>query len=426
MKHRISLFSFMTLALLSISLSGCFEDECTSTITYRIWEPVYMETADIRQDISIESARPMQEPGNIYYYQDYLLINERGEGVHIIDNHDPASPQAIGFVKVPGAQNMAVRNGVMYVDNYIDLLALDLSNPAQPSLLNRVEDVFIDNYYYSNFGYIVEYKETEQTETRECASFNDQPVLWENNVLFVDMAFDATAGSVATAANNAVGVGGSMAQFTIAKSHLYVVDDWTLKVFDLAQAEQPELANTVDVGWGIETIFPYGDNLFIGANDGMYIFDNNNPTAPFQLSKFEHAQACDPVFVKGNIAYVTLRDGNQCQNFFNQLDVVDITNLSDPKLLATHQMHNPHGLSVVDDAIYICENDEGVKVFDVTEVDKIGDRLLDQLKGFNAYDVIGLGGLNVAMVIGDDGLYQFDITDRAHPRKLSVLPVQKQ
>ena len=43
----------------------------------------------------------------------------------------------------------------------------------------------------------------------------------------------------------------------------------------------------------------------------MFIYDNTNPQAPYFLSRFQHAEACDPVFVEGDYAYVTLRESVQ-------------------------------------------------------------------------------------------------------------------
>lgn len=420
------LFSFLCVAFLAASLTSCLEDECSATRTYTIWEPVYMEIDDIRKDIEMEEPRELKNPGNIYFYQDYILINEIEEGIHIIDNANPSNPQNLAFVKVPGSRDMAIRNDVLYVDNYIDLLSIDVSNPKQPTLIDRCEDVFIDYYYYSDLGYIVNYEPTQLMEEVECGEnevWNDW--FFSGGVLLVNTSFDMTRAANESSGNvaNLVGVGGSMARFTIAHNHLYVVDDWQLKVFGLQNATKPELANTVEIGWGVETIFPYGNNLFMGAVDGMYIFDNSDPTTPYQISKFEHAQACDPVFIKDEIAYVTLRDGLTCQNFTNQLDVVDVSDLMNPTLLATHQMHRPHGLSVVDNSLYICEDDQGVKVFDRSEHDQVGDKLLTHQTGFQAYDIIALGAKDLAMIIGEDGLYQFDISDRSKMNQLSVIPV---
>ena len=52
----------------------------------------------------------------------------------------------------------------------------------------------------------------------------------------------------------------------------------------------------------------------------MYIYDNSNPHNPTYMSQFEHAEVCDPVFIEGNFAYVTLRSGSRCNGFQNQLD----------------------------------------------------------------------------------------------------------
>ncbi len=217
-----------------------------------------------------------------------------------------------------------------------------------------------------------------------------------------------------------------MARFTIAATkYLYVVDEYNLRVFDLTQATAPTQAAVVSVGWGIETIFPHGDNLFIGSNNGMFIYSIANPLQPAQLSRFQHAQACDPVFVSGDIAYVTLRGGTVCQNFTNQLDVINISDLRNPRLIKSYAMTNPHGLSVVNDVLYICEGTEGLKVFDASDVNKITQNLLDHEKGFNAFDVIVLPHNNVAMVIGEDGFHQFDASDPTNLRKLSVLGINR-
>jgi hypothetical protein len=152
----------------------------------------------------------------------------------------------------------------------------------------------------------------------------------------------------------------------------------------------------------------------------MYIFDNSVTTAPEQLSVFRHATACDPVFVDGNIAYVTLRNGTECETFTNQLDVVDVTNLTDPVLIKSFSMHNPPGLSKLNNALYICENKQGVKIFDATDPATMGNEQIGKMTGFQAYDIITLQG-GLAIVIGEDGLYQYDITNPEAPRRLSNL-----
>jgi len=235
---------------------------------------------------------------------------------------------------------------------------------------------------------------------------------------------NANSGKVSGASvANANGVGGSMARFTLMDHYLYTIDRSSLRVFDVKNEAKPNQVSTTQIGWNIETIFPYENNLFIGSQNGMFIYDASNPLEPLQLAVFQHAQACDPVVVEGDLAYVTLRDGTECQNFNNQLDIINIKDLRNPKLLKSHGMHRPHGLSVVDGIIYLCDDDEGLKVFDAKDYNNLD--LQSHLKHFRAYDVIALPWLNRAIVVGKDGLYQFDITNPAKLKELSRIPVSK-
>jgi len=408
---------------------SCTQDLCDRTSTFVRYEPVYLQVDEIRKDIQIQGAQPLNNPGKLYYYNDYIIINERREGLHIIDNRDPETPQNMAFVKIPGNIDMAVKNGVLYADNYIDLLAIDIQNPTEPKLISRTEDVFNSLGLNQDLGHLVYYEETTVTQEINCTDTRwGNPWFFEGDVLFTD-ALESSANGAGAPTNNAglpasTGIGGSLAQFTLTKNHLYVVDSWDLKVFNVADCNNPDFVNTVNVGWGIETIYPYLDNLFIGAADGMYIFDNSNPLTPRFLSKFEHARACDPVVVDGDIAYVTLRDGTTCQGFNNQLDVVDVSTLTRPELLKTYPMDNPRGLAVRDKKLYLCDGDSGLKSYDVTNWETIDENQLTHIKGFSTYDVIALPN-DLLLVIGEDGFYQFKIENEKDLKEISLIPVER-
>jgi hypothetical protein len=422
MKTIPTFYYLIGLLSLALALPSCIKDTCEATTTFQAYEPVYVKPADFRHAIEFEAPKDLENPGKIYVYQDILLINERGAGIHLIDNSNPEAPQPFGFLNIPGNVDMAVRGNMIYADNYVDLVAIDITNPDSPVFAGRTEEAIPSHNFDEELGYLVRYEEVPMTEEVDCDSYTGNS-FWRDGTLFIDVAAGGVAQDFANeSAGQAqdVGVGGSMARFTLAQDHLYVVDEHRLHVFGLSATPEPEKINVVDIGWGIETIFPYGDKLFIGAANGMYIFDNSVPTAPEQLSVFRHATACDPVFVDGNIAYVTLRNGTECETFTNQLDVVDVTNLTDPVLIKSFSMHNPHGLSKLNNALYICENEQGVKVFDATDPATVGNEQIGKMTGFQAYDIITLQG-GLAIVIGDNGLYQYDITNPEAPRRLSNL-----
>ena len=408
----------------SLFLTSCLEDKCTSVRTFIQFDPVYIPVDSIRPGIQVDGPRELKEPGNIYYYKNYLLVNERREGVHVIDNTDPSSPANIGFIEIPGNLDMAVKDDVLYADLYLDLVAIDISDPMHAAILGRTDGVFASYYpLIEEAGYVVNYVQRERTVEVDCDDWRwGQPVFFDADVAFVDSRVGLNSSTAGSAIAEATGVAGSMARFTLAKGHLYALDDYRMRVFDIA-ASEPELKNTVDVDWGIETLFPYGDHLFIGANAGMFIFDNSSPTSPHLIAEFQHATSCDPVFVTDDVAYVTLRSGNFCQGFTNQLDVIDVSDIDDPSLIRSYQMQNPHGLSVVDETLFLCEGQFGLKVFSTENNTRIDENMLEQIVGLHGFDVIALNNGDHVIVVGQEGIYQFDASDRSNLVQLSRIEV---
>jgi len=137
----------------------------------------------------------------------------------------------------------------------------------------------------------------------------------------------------------------------------------------------------------------------------MHIYDNTNPELPTYISTYSHINTCDPVVVQDDYAYVTLRSGTTCDNFTNQLDVIDIKDVNNPKLVKTYPMQNPHGLGINGTCLFIAEGDYGLKVFDASDVLKIGENQIAHHDDVHALDVIPLD--DVLFMIGKDGLHQY-------------------
>ncbi len=410
------------------ALSGC-TDTCKETRTYRRYTPVTFTANQLRQGVQTEVPQPLVNPGKIYAKDQFLFINELKEGIHIIDNHDPAVPKPVAFIRIPGNGDMAIRDNILYADSYMDLIAFDISNPASIQLVKRVQSVFPSGsfeggwwsydvtsqiLYDQKVSYVTE---TFDTNCEENVSPNRG---WVTDIFFSAQA-SASFDNSGSAPTN--GVAGSMARFALYNDYLYTVNQSALQLFNIKTPAEPQIGSQVQLGWGIETIFPYKDKLFIGSQSGMHIYDNANPEKPTLLSVFQHARVCDPVVVHDNIAYVTLRSGNQCGGFTNQLDVVDISNLLNPRLLKSYPMRNPHGLGVSYPNLFICEGAYGLKSFDMRDAVSIDKNLLQYIDNLNAYDVIPLE--KSLLLIGKDGFYQFDVSNPRQMRQLSHIPVSR-
>jgi hypothetical protein len=232
--------------------------------------------------------------------------------------------------------------------------------------------------------------------------------------------FSACSSSSESAAPVTTGTGGSMARFTIAGDYLYTVSNTDLNVFDIRQTANPTSTGKVRLGFGIETIFPYNNHLFIGSQTGMEIYSLATPASPEHVSSYPHVQSCDPVVVQGNFAYVTLRDGAPCRNGENLLDIVDISNPRFPRSVNAFPLQNPHGLGIDRDRLFITEGDFGLKVFDVTEPTE--PSLLQFIPDIRTYDVIPRNKL--LLVVGKDGLYQYDYSRADSLQLLSSLVIE--
>jgi len=430
---KMKFFFAPVLILLASTLlwTGCVKDRCQLTQKYKRWDPVYMQLSDIRVDIHTDGAKAMKNPGKMWFYNNYIFINEQKEGIHIIDNTDPANPVKLAFINIPGNVDIAVRDNMMYADNYMDLLTINITDPTNPVLVKRNENAFPFFYEDPSAGWLVDYKPTDVTEVIDCDNqFWGNPWFRNGGGIFAmeDLAVTANGNSVNTAPGGfsaaTQSVGGSLSRFTMNGDYLYIVDQSNLHAYDISSPANPSKASSTAIGWGIETIFPYDNKLFIGSQSGMLIYDLSNPTTPTYLSTFAHATMCDPVFIQGNTAYVTLRNGTECQGFENQLDVVDISNLTAPYLVKTYPMTHPFGLSVRDNILYLCDGEAGLKVFDVTDRNTISNHLLDNVKDFDTYDAIALPGSQNVMVIGKGGFYQFDATDNTDLKQISLIPVE--
>jgi hypothetical protein len=296
----------------------------------------------------------MNATGKIYFKDGYMYVNEPGKGVHIINNLNPSDPIAVKFLKIPGNYDLAIKGNTLYADSYVDLVAFDISTISNIKEVNRLEGIFRN---YQVLGYSIdanccvitrfEEKEIVHISESNCSS---QMEPW-GGFLFADgmvlrsesaANFSSTA-AIAPGSGSGSGVGGSMARFTISGDHLYLLDGGELQTVNVSNENDPLAKSRTTISWDIETIFPYGSNLFIGSRSGMYILDISSPETPTQISNYQHVRSCDPVVVDEKYAYVTLRSGTQCQGFTNQLEVIDISNLKSPQLLKTYPMTNPHG-----------------------------------------------------------------------------------
>lgn len=429
MKTNFRVFLIFGVIFAGISFFSSCRDKVFEEISYEANVPVYMDFATFRAAVKREVPRELSQPGKIYYYNNTLFVNEMQQGVHVIDNSNPSSPVNLAFIEIPGNIDIAIRGNILYADSYIDLVAIDITNPLQPVEVSRIEGAFPKvlpameaayPVYGLDFskGIVVGWEKRVVTETIEKDSFSRR-----NQICYDFVGAPSLGSSEVGLVGRANGTAGSMARFTLIGNYLYAAHNTALKVFDLTSAPEMSLGGEVQLERVAETIYPFEGRLFLGTTTGMLVYNLENPIIPKFVSVFEHITSCDPVVVSGQYAYVTLRSGNNCNNMVNQLDVVDISSVEHPFLMKSYPFFNPHGLGVDGPLLFVCDGDAGLKIFDKTDPMTIHLHQLAHFDGINSYDVIPHNG--VLMMIGSNGLYQYDYTDVTDLKLLSKIPVVK-
>ena len=417
MKKNLFLFSLTLLAL-----TGC-ENKVTEMVTYKINEPIFMATSTFRNSVKVTAGpQKITSIGKMCFYNNYLYISEPEKGIHIINNTDPTNPQQTGFIELLGNADLAIRNGLLYADSYIDLVWFDVSNPALPELKGRLDSIFpnafpmtqnqygIDytvSYPTTNKGIIIGWVLKERTE--EVSTYTGG---WGNGGIALN---SGSSGS------NSTGINGSMSRFSIYNDHLYSVINNYLNVFDLTGNKPVKAGADFYIGRNVETIFSYKDNMFMGTPTGLLIYSVKDPLKPVFQSSLSHVYGCDPVVVENDLAYVTVHSGNLCGQSSNELFIVDISNIKSPKQLVSYTMTNPKGLGIDNGKLFLC--DDGLKIYKVTDPQTIMSNQLAHYSGMNGYDVIPQN--NILLMIASDGLYQYNYSDLNNIRQISKIPIEK-
>jgi hypothetical protein len=222
-----------------------------------------------------------------------------------------------------------------------------------------------------------------------------------------------------SSSNTNTGSGGSTARFAIQGNYLYTVDRSNLKVYNITDVANPVLKNTVEVGFEIETIYPFNDKLFIGSTSVVYIYSVDDPERPRKLSTAISPQVirrCDPVVAKDSVAYATLRTNGMCGGTQSMLVAYDVKDITHPVQKATYPVSEPYGLGYADSALYVCDR-SGLYVFNIANAFNL--QLAKTINDGWFMDVIPYNNTLICQV--QNGLNLYDISKRLAPTLITKI-----
>lgn len=412
-------------------LNSCSKDKVhtethteTYTYTYTINMPVYESKSEIFKSINGPANTAIEHAGKIYIKGNFIYLNEVNKGIHIIDNSNPSSPVQVAFLSIPGNLDIAIKGNILYADMYTDLLALDITDVHHAEYKTSIPDFFTGRAYPAVDN---SYSYFQPSTTNDMVAVNwivkDTTVTYINTYTdcndCVYLANTSTAPGIKS--GNSTGAAGSMAGMVLMNNYLYAISEMhSLGIVDVSNASYPKLDSSFFAGFDLETIYPFENKLFLGSAIGTFIYDVSNPQQPVSVGQFTHGRACDPVIADSNYAYVTLHSGSMCGGDKNELDVVNVQDISNSKLVKTYNLSKPTGLSKDGDLLFVCD-DTNVKVYNAVNPSAL--QLLQQITSNKPYDVIAAN--KKLIVVNADGISQYDYSNVHNIRMLSFIAAKE-
>ena len=323
-------------------------------------------------------------------------------------------------------QSMTLAGSLLLVSDVSGLHIYDVSNLAAPTqrmrirLHDNLSSAVKDDIIYTNDeGQLKAIRLTGDSYTVVDSIGRKYPRYYEGPI-------DGYGGGGCSACTNSYdvatgipapgGTGSSYATFAVIDNYLYRADrHGSLITYDITTPDKIKQIGSVDVGWGVESLYPTPNFLFVGGGSGMYIFDRMQPEKPVQISKIEHTRACDPVVVSGSTAFVTLRGSGICGGAADELLCVTIKDPHKPEVMTAKALVTPWGLALQGPQLYVSHGDSGYSLFDVT--DPSSPALTATWNDTPTRDFIWSG--HTLFVMSQHNVFIYDVTDPSAPVLLS-------
>lgn len=106
-------------------------------------KPVY-QLLDDGVIVESQEARPFHELGKIVSRAEYIYINEKFKGIHVIDNSNPNAPLLKYFWRIEGNLDFTLKDNFLYAENNRDLLTIDISDPANIQLKSTIDNIYLN------------------------------------------------------------------------------------------------------------------------------------------------------------------------------------------------------------------------------------------------------------------------------------------
>jgi hypothetical protein len=332
-----------------------------------------------------------------------FLCFTSAEGIHLVNISNPAVPQEISFVFLPGAHEKhaaGFSGDFLYTTRSDSLLVFDISDPVFP-LAGTAIPVDPDP--------ILSY--------RDIAIDGDLLYLADadGGLKIIDISIPMIPAQLShhDTYENAQGV-------TFTDDHVLVADNWHgLRLIDASDPYFPEEIGFLEYVNYTHSISVAGEYAFVVRNNlrsGLYTVDISDPTDMRVVNFFLLEHYAQALTLVGSTGYL-VTGGN-----YHGLRILDLSDPISPVELGSYGdfYTNYYSVTVVGDYAYLTSDDYGIQILDVSQPSN--PTLLGSIDtsglSFDCFVRDNIGYI----ADGIEGLQIIDVSDPTYPTELGRIP----
>lgn len=371
---------------------------------------------DVKNNIKYVSAKKFNNIGKISKFKNYILISESLFGLHVIDYSNPNKLEKIGFIRLPFNEDIIIQDNTLYSYRLNEILSLDISNIKNPKI----------NYFYKIDDKDLIYKSSPRNQ------LPDLEIGYEIKKIQTFKKSDSTqflpyynAQIQVSDFIRSLGYVREKSFFSIADNYLYFFSNFIssrrkTKVYDITDKISETNLPIKDLDKKDFTkAMKFKDKLFLLSPNSTEVYDNVSSNDINFVSQINNFNDCNGAVIENDNAYIS---GKCLYPMGERLDIIDLSNLKETKYIRTYSMTAPEYLSIKDNLLFSIDKTNYVKIYDVKDPYDI--KLIKEITINKPKEII-IDDNFKAIIISEDGIYQYDFSNLKNNRDMKQLSFMK-
>ena len=351
--HKVdSIFGMGFIHDLTINGETLYATASTGSGTSAISDMLLSFTINEDGSLDLTDSRSTPQAFQVDYENEMVFVNNSTGFAAYDANALNKKTNHLGFLATSKSANFVeVVGNIVYVADDTDLLAIDVSDPSDMSVLDSVSviDSIEDMQIAGNYIYLA--NATEGIKIIDISDPSNLMITGSNDIL--TPLYDDSDTLIGNQVTKSIAVDGDKA-YTITGT-----SPQTIGVFSVSDPATPSLISSIPSSLYLKDI-GIKDNTLYGVNGGTFIVVDIESDTPVHLSDQDQTLYAKTLEVYGDYVYTTSGTSG--------LSILNVSNATNPALSGyTPSLGVGNAVSVVSNVAYVANEFGMVEVYDVTD-----------------------------------------------------------